>query len=638
MAGPESSFAIKKRRFVKQSKTLDQSKITEISKLNPTFYQFLDQCPVVFEDKNRLMYLFPKEQLHYVISELFRPGVHASFYIFPFNQSTKEVEKAPWFTQWNQFHHFSSPVLFDTFSQVVKEFGWLLTTHNHHPYLKPLCFYTAPGVAVIPPKGTIAWQHFDDMYALLDQYQDLQVQDHPRRGLRSKYAPSQLRSMQELTLINTDIVHLEDLKEYPNITSLALYHNFVWNLGNTLEQMTHLKRLTLGQMEVDSYDFLEGMTSLKYLQINRVYNDGILTLPAMPRLEALDLESTFGPLGNGKLKSLELTTPLENLKSINLDSTEIKDLSFIKKCPALEKLVLHCTPITDLSILKDLPTLKSLSLGYMDTLDLPELPQLEHLDLAENALESLQDFFHLPSLKGLALRQNNLKSLAELAHFPALEYLDVTNNSIENLENLPELPQLQTLLLSSLDSADYTPLQKQAFPKLAKLMLAGSGIDNLTNIQHFKYLEDLNLSAYHLKDLRLLETLPHLKKLCLRRCNVTENNLSQVHLPQLAFLNLDGGQFTNLQFLKNFPQLKELSLGNLSGSYEKNSTDLSDLKAIALPHLEILDIHRTLPKDWQPLLELQSLKKIIITGRLIPKAIIQQFEEKGVMVEDGDIW
>ena len=165
----------------------------------------------------------------------------------------------------NELKDFSSSFLLDTFAQLVKEFGWFLTTHSNHPYLRPLCFYVAPNISMLPSKNTVKWQHFDDMYALLDKIKDLQVHHQPKRGLRSKYSSSQLRSMQELTLINTHIVHLEDLKEYPNITSLALYHNFVWNLGNTLQQMSHLKRLTLGQMEVDSYNFLEGMTSLEYL-------------------------------------------------------------------------------------------------------------------------------------------------------------------------------------------------------------------------------------------------------------------------------------------------------------------------------------------------------------------------------------
>ena len=635
LAGSKEHFDIDKGTKLNKFRRLRNPEFVDERKFSPAFQAFFENALTIFEDKGQFMLLFPKEQLHFVISELFRPGVHANFYIFPFHHSTENITQADWFALWNKFKVFFTPPTLDIFRQVVKEFTWLLTTHNNHPYLKPLCFYVAPNVSVLPSEGLVEWQHFKDMYTLLNKFKDLQAHHHPPCGIYNVYSSAQLNKTKELTLTHTNVAYLEDLKQHPNITSLTLYRNFVWNLGNALSQLTHLKRLTLGQMSIYSYDFLAGMTSLEYLKINHMNYPGVLKLPVMPQLKELDLATTSRLGENGKLRAIELVASLENLKTINLDSTAIKDLSFTKKCPALEKLVLNGIPVDDLSILKDLPTLRSLSLAYMGTLALPNLPQLEHLELTENDLESLQNFFHLPALKHLVVRQNNLNNLNELAHFPTLEYLDITNNPVKSLEGLPELPQLHTLLLNSFDIKNYAPLLQRTFPKLSKLQLWN--LDSLKHIQHFKTLEYLDISVLE-ENYSLLATFPQLKQLHLENLEVEKTNFKTVRLPQLVSLNLDGSKFTDLQFLKNFRQLKELSLGNLSGSDENTPIDLSDLKEIALPHLTTLNIRRTLPQDWQPLLALKSLEKIIVTSRIIPKEIIQQFEETGVVLEDNDIW
>ena len=607
-------------------------------RLSTAFQDFLENCKLIFKDKGRFMYLFPKEQLHFVLAELFRPGLRTSFYIFPFSYSTENIEKAPWFAWLSELKDFSSSFLLDTFAQLVKEFGWFLTTHSNHPYLRPLCFYVAPNISILPSKNTLKWQHFDDMYVLLDKIKDLQVHHQPRRGLRSKYTPTQLRRRKEINLINTDIVHLEDLKEYPNITSLALYHNFAWNLGNTLQQMSHLKRLTLGQMEVDSYDFLEGMTSLEYLQINRVYNDGVLQLPAILKLEELDLESNWARLTSGKLHVLQLTKTLGSLKKLNLAATSIKSLQFVEYCPSLEELVLDSTPVDNFSSLEKLGNLKSLSISSLSTLEsivLPNLPTLEYLNLGSNELENLRSYAHLTSLKTLKFYGNRIANLQELQYFTQVTCLDLSNNSIERIDKLPDLPHLKTLLLDE-QAMDYTPLKHHTFPSLKKLSLSSSNFEDLSCIQHFSTLEDLGISGTLLKDFSLLATFPNLETLEVDSYELADTNLAQIHLPQLASLSLNYSKFTNLSFLKNFTSLQKLSLRGLSGYPPEKKINLNDLPRSA-SQLEEVDIRDTAPTNWHSLLELKNLKKIIITSNLISKEIIQQFGEKGVIVEEDDI-
>jgi internalin A len=153
------------------------------------------------------------------------------------------------------------------------------------------------------------------------------------------------------------------------------------------------------------------------------------------------------------------------LKYLNVNSTKVRDFSFLTSLPNLERLFLNRNNITNLK-------------------GMEQHTQLQELNIEDNKIKDITPISELPSLKSLYASGNEISELPSLRYLKTLEVLSVSENQLSNSnqieKTLVELPQLKTLHLFK------NPLNEIPTVKL--------GTDRYFNclesiIHHFKSLE-----------------------------------------------------------------------------------------------------------------------------------------------------
>ncbi|KAB2622994.1 TMV resistance protein N-like [Pyrus ussuriensis x Pyrus communis] len=272
---------------------------------------------------------------------------------------------------------------------------------------------------------------------------------------------------QRLVSLPTNICKLKYLKE------LILSNCFkLENFPEILEPMKQLKSLNLSGTSVQElHSLIKFLTALKRLELQ-----GCKSLSSIPKsicklkyLEVLNLS------GCSKLENFpEILEPMEDLKSLNLSGTAIKELhSSIEFLPALNILKLHyCKRLS--SIPKSICKLK-----YLEELDLSSCSKLE------NFPDILEPMKHLESLNLSGTSVQELHSSVEFLH--ALKILEL--HGCKRLSSIPKsickLKYLEVLDLSWCSELENFPEILEPMEDLRCLKLRGTAVQELHSSVEF---------------------------------------------------------------------------------------------------------------------------------------------------------
>ena len=198
-----------------------------------------------------------------------------------------------------------------------------------------------------------------------------------------------LRSLETLSLYDSDIADLSPLLKLPNLARLELLSAGSTLDFDTISQLTGLETLFITDSGLRDLSFLSNLLNLQYLDLSSNEVLDVEPLSRLKKLRFLYLDNNritdVTPLASlERLETLSLSKnpiedigPLAKLKSLgslNLDYTNVSDITALKQLKNLEGLVLNFTAVTDLSPLKDLP-LKQLFIFGLDPVNLELLPQ-----------------------------------------------------------------------------------------------------------------------------------------------------------------------------------------------------------------------------------------------------------------------
>ena len=198
----------------------------------------------------------------------------------------------------------------------------------------------------------------------------------------------------------------------------------------TKERMQGLRRLLITENhQVSSLAGLEYATHLEELVFNRTQIGGDLSpLANLTQLRRLDL-------GDSQINDISPLADLTNLTYLNLQSNQIRDISPLANLTQLQDLWLVYNSISDISPLANLTQLKRLGLfsnQISNVLPLTGLVNLETLMLGSNPIEDASPLAALPKLKDVDIE---IPQPVEPADYPPIYWTDKTSGLLYRLAN-----------------------------------------------------------------------------------------------------------------------------------------------------------------------------------------------------------
>jgi Leucine-rich repeat (LRR) protein len=234
---------------------------------------------------------------------------------------------------------------------------------------------------------------------------------------------------------------------------------------------------------------------------------------ATSRHTELRLSSSAGWKGN----SIEFLHGLTNIRSLEIYSWDVTDITPIQGLTNLEKLAIDCDyrqPV-DFSVFA---RLKSLFLRWRSRSEsIFRVTSLNELNLMNYPFESLAPLHDLANLETLKLTSKQLRSLKGVERLSRLEHLDLFQcNRLEGLSGIGGAPNLTNVELESCKKiGSIAPISHLA--RLQRLVVTSCGkIDSLLPLESNSDLEELFfIEDTHVQDgnMRIFERLSKLKKM-----------------------------------------------------------------------------------------------------------------------------
>jgi len=399
------------------------------------------------------------------------------------------------------------------------------------------------------------------------------------------------------------------------IEELECVNYYLYELGG-IEALVNLEKLNIGSNYITDISMLSELPKLESLDISRNLISDLKVLSEIPELTELyisnlEVISTSSPV---RMREVDIDTSevsnLKNLEVLDLTSTCVSDLDFLKPLKTLKTLKLHTCDVDNLEVLKSLDSHISLELSFIDKSDIYKIAELKNL-------------------KELRLRNRRIDDLSPLANLTQLENMEVSiaNSDVSWIKNLVNLKVLKINAESELDLEPIADLKK-----LNKLSIfVDAEINNIEKIgmittlteleimqpygggyaTSFDWIEKLiNIHTLHifsdsLNDISSLSALKKLEKLYLKSEDL--NDISPLReLVNLKQLNLEGWQVADVgKTLVNLKNLEELRV-ILAMEEISFIEELKKLKSLVVFGLGISDL--------APISELDKLESLSVRG------------------------
>ncbi|WP_299145240.1 leucine-rich repeat domain-containing protein [uncultured Tateyamaria sp.] len=152
---------------------------------------------------------------------------------------------------------------------------------------------------------------------------------------------------------------------------------------------------------------------------------------------------------------------LDSVTYIELDDTQITDLSPLESLQGLTRLDLIGTPVTDIAPLARLANLTELNLDNTNVTDITPLAWLENLtrlDLDNTQVTDIAPLAGLAKLTALYLNETPVTDVSPLAALVKLTTLDLDNTQVTDIAPLAGLSDLKELTIIGSPILDLRPL------------------------------------------------------------------------------------------------------------------------------------------------------------------------------------
>jgi len=229
-------------------------------------------------------------------------------------------------------------------------------------------------------------------------------------------------------------------------------------------------------------------------------------------------------LSNCKIKDLsnlsECFKALKKLKTIDLSSNLLSNISHLQELITIEELYLHDNKFID------------------DIYSIAELKNLKVLDLSHNSIYDISPLRKLRKIKKLYLYYNPINDISALEEFTNIESLLLGETEIDDISALKNLKKIKELNLHGIGLiCDISALKELI--NIKTLWLGENNIEDISPIQDLINIRDIDLSNNQINDIWALKRLK----------NITR-------------LDLNSNYITNISVLSEFKKIETLDLTN----------------------------------------------------------------------------
>lgn len=453
-----------------------------------------------------------------------------------------------------------------------------------------------------------------------------------------------MKNQKSLKINDASITNLYDLVFFPNLTNLEingltlknldgiencknLESIYCYSIVDDLSKVEYLRNLdtifiTNLQNFDNAIDSLKGLEKLKNLSIS-----GNITVKSMKRIEELNNSLVYITLSNVGIEKIEGLKKFTNLKSINLTTNNIKDITPIADIASINNITgLYLDGNKNISgnrsdyTKKELEKInkigeildrdgeitleveqfrlftnyKNVKLNYkgLTSLEMFEgMTNLNKLDLAGNYItledEKSQNILKsMKNLRSLNLFQN--KKLANIKPINELSSLTDLNLSSTRTFNLADIEDILSNVSLSVDNSTFQTIVNCDANKITSLKMSWAPIQDIpdmSNLTKLKYLQIDDSSSINSFD--TIAKLESLEVLILNRDSLHNKMFDFSRLTNLNNLSLEGNSLwsEDLNKLKSLKNNKNLNL-NLSNNSIIDATALLELDASTRINLE----------------------------------------------------
>ena len=420
-----------------------------------------------------------------------------------------------------------------------------------------------------------------------------------------------------LTLLEIDGLTLKNLDGIENCKNLeAIY---LYSIVDDLSKVEYLKNLntiyiTNLQNFDNAIDSLKGLEKLKKLQVS-----GNITVKSMKRIEELNNSLVHITLSNVGIEKIEGLKKFTNLKSIDLTTNNIKDITPIADIASINNITgLYLDGNKNISGNRSDYTKKELEkinkIGEILDRDGEIILGVEQFGLFTNyknvklnykGLTSLEIFEGMTNLNKLEVSGNYItledeKSQNILKSMTNLKILNLAHNKLTNIKPINELSSLTNLNLSStrtfnladiedilsnvslsVDNSTFQTIVNCDANKITSLKMSWAPIQDIpdmSNLTKLKYLQIDNSSSINSFD--TIAKLESLEVLILNKVSLHNKMFDFSRLTNLNNLSFEGNSLwsEDLDKLKSLKNNKNLNL-NLSNNSIIDATALLELDA-----------------------------------------------------------
>lgn len=446
-----------------------------------------------------------------------------------------------------------------------------------------------------------------------------------------------MKNQKSLEINDASITNLYDLVFFPNLTNLKIdgltlknldgIENcknleviYFYSIVDDLSKVEYLKNLdtifiTKLQNFDNAIDSLKGLEKLKSLNMS-----GNITVKSMKRIEELSNNLVNIKLANVGIEKIEGLKKFTNLKSIDLTTNNIKDITPIADIASINNITglyldgnknisgnrsdytkEELEKINKIGEILDrdgeiilgveqfglFTNYKNVKLNYkgLTSLEMFEgMTNLNKLDLTGNAItledEKSQNILKsMKNLRSLNLFQNkklaNIKPINELS---SLTYLNLSSTGTFNLADIEDILSNVSL---SVDNSTFQTIVNCDANKITSLKMSWAPIQDIpdmSNLTKLKYLQIDNSSSINSFD--TIAKLESLEVLILNKVSLHNKMFDFSRLTNLNNLSLEGNSLwsEDLDKLKSLKNTKNLNL-NLSNNSIIDATALLELDA-----------------------------------------------------------
>ncbi len=199
-----------------------------------------------------------------------------------------------------------------------------------------------------------------------------------------------------------------------------------------LENLSHLKSLTLRSEKIEFMDDLKVLKNLETLNLPDNKIEKIEGLDGLEKLRKVNLS-------NNHISKIEGLDGLENLNILDLSNNQISKIEGLKGLKNLKQLFISHNQISKLENLSHLGNLYEFGLSHNQISkleNLRELKSLQTIGLNFNNISKIEDLQGLENLQSVYLNNTKIKSIKEITRVPNLYSLNISNTSVSSLESL----------------------------------------------------------------------------------------------------------------------------------------------------------------------------------------------------------